>query len=80
MTLKYLASIHYAVRGLTAKFRVKSRRREIGCYNDRVALQFDRHLGSVAVEMPAKFKSDWKSLNPNLMGSRLHEILRRQSA
>ena len=29
-----------------------------------------------AAEWPAKFQSDWKSLNPNLAASRLHEILR----
>ena len=29
-----------------------------------------------AAEVPAKFQSDWKSLNPNLAASRLHEILR----
>ena len=55
---------------------VKSRSREIGCCNGRIALKFDRHLGSNAAEVPAKFQSDWKSLNPNLAASRLHEILR----
>ena len=54
---------------------VKSRSREIGCYNDRIALKFDRHLGSAAAEMPVKFQSNWKSQNPNLAASRLHEIL-----
>ena len=34
-----------------------------------------RKIGSAAAEVPAKFQSDWKSLNPNL-ASRLHEILR----
>ena len=29
-----------------------------------------------AAEVPVKFQSDWKSLNPNLVASRLHEILR----
>ena len=38
---------------------VKSRSREIGCYNDRIALKFDRHLGSAAVEVPFKFRNDW---------------------
>ena len=33
----------------------KSRSREIGCYNYRIALKFDRHLGSAAAEMPVKF-------------------------
>ena len=44
--------------------------------NDRIALKFDRHLGSDAVEVAVKFQSDWKSLNQNLAASRLHEILR----
>ena len=30
--------------------------------------------------MPVKFQSDWKSLNPNLAASRLHEILRGKTA
>ena len=54
---------------------VKSRSREIGCYNYRTALKLDRHLGSGAAEGPVKFQSDWKSLNPNLATSRLYEIL-----
>ena len=54
---------------------VKSRSREIGSYDFRTALKFDRHLGSAAAEGPVKFQSDWKSLNPNLATSRLHEIL-----
>ena len=55
---------------------VKSRSREIECYNDRFAMKFDRHLGSAAAVLPVKFQSDWKSLNPNLPASRLREILR----
>ena len=54
----------------------KSRSREIGCYSYRITLKFDRHLGSTAAEVPVKFQGDWKSLNPNLVASRLHEILR----
>ena len=54
---------------------VKTRSREVGCYNDRVALKSDRHLGVNAIEMPVKFLSDRNSLNPNLAASRLHEIL-----
>ena len=54
----------------------KSRSREIGCYNDHIALNFDRHIGSVAAEVPVKFRSDWKNLNPNRAASRIHEILR----
>ena len=49
---------------------------EIGCYNDRIALKFDTHLGSAAAELPVKFQSDWKSLSLNLAASRIHEILR----
>ena len=41
---------------------MKSRSREFGCYNDRIGLKFDRHLGSAAV----KFQSRRKSLNPRL--------------
>ena len=44
---------------------VKSRSHEIG-YNGRIALKFNRHLGSAAAELPVKFQSDWKRLNLNL--------------
>ena len=54
---------------------VKSRSREIECYNERVALKFDRLLGSTAAEVPVKFQSDWKCLTQNLVASRLHDIL-----
>ena len=43
---------------------VKSPNCMIGCYNDRIALTFDRHFGSTAAEVPVKFQGDWKSLNP----------------
>ena len=43
----------------------KSRSREIGCYNERIALQFDRHPGSVAADVPVNLHSDWRSYNPN---------------
>ena len=33
--------------------------------------QASRH----AAEVPVKFQSDWKNLNPNLAASRLYEIL-----
>ena len=35
---------------------VKPWSRVIGCYNDRITLTFDRYLGSVVVEVPAKFQ------------------------
>ena len=41
---------------------VKFQNREIACYNDRMALKFDRHLGSAAAWVPVKFQSNWKSL------------------
>ena len=55
---------------------VKSRSREIGCYNGYIALKFDRHLGSTVAEVRVKFQSDWKSLNQNIAALRLHEIFR----
>ena len=55
---------------------VKSRSREIICHNDRIAMKFDRHLGNVAVNVPCKIQSDWKSLKLNLATLRLHKILR----
>ena len=30
------------------------------CCNGRIALKFDRHIGSNAAEVPAQFQSDWK--------------------
>ena len=38
----------------------KSRSGEIGCCNNRIALKFDRHLGSTVVDVPFKFQSAWK--------------------
>ena len=38
-------------------------------------MKFNRHLGSGAAEVPVKFQSDGKCLNPNLVASRLREIL-----
>ena len=65
----------YSLSGKTSYRQIsKSRSREIGCYDYRTALKFDRHLGSAAAEGPVKFQSDWKSLNPNLAISSLHEI------
>ena len=45
---------------------VKSRSHEFGCYQDRIVLKSGRHLGSTASDVPVKYKSDGKSLNPNL--------------
>ena len=55
---------------------VKTRVREIGYYNDRNALKFDRHLGSAAAKVPEKLQSDWKCLISNLAASGLHKIVR----
>ena len=55
---------------------VKSRSREIVCYNDNIALNFDRYVDSAAVEEPVKLQSDWKNLNPNVAVSRLLEVKR----
>ena len=48
----------------------QGRRKGRRCYNDRIALKLDRHLGRAAAEVTVKFKSDWKSLNLNLAASR----------
>ena len=40
---------------------VKSRSRGIGCYNDRIALKFDRHFDSAAAELPVKFQGGRKT-------------------
>ena len=50
---------------------------EIGTLNCRIALKFDRHIGSTAAEVPVKFQSDRAILNTNLAVSRLYEILRK---
>ena len=77
----YIFPLHPVMSLFTKRYDVlppnlgKSRSQEIGCYNDRIALKFDRHLGSSAVEMSVKFQSDRKGLNPKLAASRLHEIL-----
>ena len=55
---------------------VKYRSHEIGTLNCRIALKFDRHIGSNATKVPVKFQSDRTILNTNLVASRLHEILR----
>ena len=47
------ASIHLAVRRRTAN-SMKSRSREIVCYNDSIVLTYDRHLGSAAAEVIGK--------------------------
>ena len=57
------AAIHQAVRRLTDKSR------GIGRYDNRIALKFGKHLGTVAAEMPVKFQNDWKSMSPYLMAS-----------
>ena len=37
---------------------VKYRSRENGCYNDHIALKFDRQLDSATAEVQAKFQSN----------------------
>ena len=38
-----------------------------------IALKFCRHLVSATAKVTLRFQSDWKSLNHNLVASRLHE-------
>ena len=54
----------------------KSRCHEIGSLNYCIAFKFDRHIGSIAAEVPVKFQSDRTILNTNLGAPRLHVILR----
>ena len=42
---------------------VKPRSREIGCLRYRIALKFDRHIGSSAANVPVKFQGDLTILN-----------------
>ena len=44
------------------------RSHEIVCHNDRVALVFDRHLGSTTVEVSVKFQRDRKRFKPKSHG------------
>ena len=67
----------YSLSGKTSYRQIsRSRNPEIRCYDDRIALEVDRHLGSVAAEVPVKLQIGLKRLNSNLSTWRLHEILR----
>ena len=48
---------------------VKSRSRGFVCNNGSITLNFDRRLGSFTAEVPVKFESDWKILNPIISAS-----------
>ena len=48
------------------QYLVKSRSRKIGVQTFAIALQFDRHLGSSAAEMPVKFQSNTIIMTSNL--------------
>ena len=63
--------------GVLPQDLVKSRSRAIGCYNDRIALKFDRHLDAVHADVPVKFQSryNYENLNFNLAASSFHETL-----
>ena len=54
---------------------VKSRSREIECYDNLITLKFHRHPDSAAATWAIKFHSDWNSLNPNIAASSLRAIL-----
>ena len=55
---------HLGVSSLSRKTNlVKSRSREIGCYDDGIAMNVDSYLGSAIAEVPVKFQSDWKGSN-----------------
>ena len=52
--IHYRISIHLAVRPLTAKY---CKVFKIGCYDDRIAFNFDRHLDGAATEVLSNFKA-----------------------
>ena len=54
---------------------MKSRSREIVGLIYRIALKFDRRIGSSGVDVPVKFPSKWTILNTNLAAASLCEIL-----
>ena len=58
---------------------VKSPSWEIGSYDYHIALIFGWHLSSAVADVPVKFKTNWKSLKPNLATSSLHEIFGKTS-
>ena len=66
------APSQYPKRRLSVRSRKVSKPRDC-----RIALKFDRHIGSNAAEVPVKFQSDRTILNTNLAASRLYEILRK---
>ena len=66
----------YSVSGKTS-YRQISWRLEAARLDVEIVVSLWNLTGTSAVaQVPAKFQSDWKSLNPNLAASRLHEILR----
>ena len=48
---------------------------KIGSLNYRVTLKFDRHVSSIAAEVPVKFQSDRTILYTKVVASRLYKIL-----
>ena len=72
----YILACHLYSLSTKASYRQISRSLEIGCYKDCIPLKFDGHLGNAVAEVPVKYESDLKSLNPILAASRRHEIVR----
>ena len=64
------ASIHKAVRRLTAISREVSKQRTL-CL---IALKFEKRIGSSAAEIPVKLQSETMIITSNLAASTLHEI------
>ena len=60
---------------------MKSRSREIGRLNPRIALEFDRYTGSSITEEPVKWRSNRTILNTNLVAFEAsRDLIRRLSA
>ena len=64
----------YPLGGKTSNLE-KSRGRELGC----IAIRFERPFGSNAAEVSVKIQSDFKILNPDIVATRLREILRQDA-
>ena len=70
---------HYSLSGRTSYCKIlwslEAARLDVKIIASLWNLKFDRHLGSAVADVPVEFQSDWKSLNPNLVASRFHDIL-----
>ena len=77
LTLQFYICIRFSGRDTQCPLNDKTSRfrgRETYVLNYTIALKFGRHIGSTAVDTPAKFQSDLTTSTPTLASSRLREI------